>query len=129
MSAADYAVFGALQASRQWQELVEKKKGDAKVAEWFTRMASRPEMKQSVGGLPKDARIKIVEVSGGRKRTPSRSKGGAGAKAGSGAGVGGGGGGKPASAAASKNEGGKFVDLPGAEMGKVVVRFPPEASG
>nr|CAD7393466.1 unnamed protein product [Timema cristinae] len=24
---------------------------------------------------------------------------------------------------------GKFVDLPGAEMGKVVVRFPPEASG
>ena len=26
-------------------------------------------------------------------------------------------------------EAGKFVDLPGAEMGKVVVRFPPEASG
>lgn len=24
---------------------------------------------------------------------------------------------------------GKYVDLPGAEMGKVVVRFPPEASG
>ncbi len=24
---------------------------------------------------------------------------------------------------------GKFVDLPGAEKGKVVVRFPPEASG
>lgn len=28
-----------------------------------------------------------------------------------------------------KKEEGKFVDLPGAEMGKVVVRFPPEASG
>ena len=26
-------------------------------------------------------------------------------------------------------EGGRFVELPGAEMGKVVVRFPPEASG
>ena len=26
-------------------------------------------------------------------------------------------------------EEGKFVDLPNAEMGKVVVRFPPEASG
>lgn len=25
--------------------------------------------------------------------------------------------------------GGKFFDLPGAEKGKVVVRFPPEASG
>ena len=24
---------------------------------------------------------------------------------------------------------GKFIDLPGAEMGKVIVRFPPEASG
>ncbi len=28
----------------------------------------------------------------------------------------------------AKDEG-KFVELPGAEMGKVVVRFPPEASG
>ncbi|CAG0883238.1 unnamed protein product [Darwinula stevensoni] len=28
----------------------------------------------------------------------------------------------------TKDEG-KFVDLPGAETGKVVVRFPPEASG
>lgn len=24
---------------------------------------------------------------------------------------------------------GKFIELPGAEIGKVVVRFPPEASG
>jgi hypothetical protein len=30
---------------------------------------------------------------------------------------------------AARKEEGKFVDLPGAEMGKVVVRFPPEASG
>uniref|UniRef100_A0A8C3A7E0 Bifunctional glutamate/proline--tRNA ligase n=1 Tax=Cyclopterus lumpus TaxID=8103 RepID=A0A8C3A7E0_CYCLU len=30
---------------------------------------------------------------------------------------------------AKKQDVGKFVDLPGAEMGKVVVRFPPEASG
>lgn len=28
-----------------------------------------------------------------------------------------------------RKEEGKFVELPGAEMGKVVVRFPPEASG
>ncbi|XP_071078966.1 bifunctional glutamate/proline--tRNA ligase-like [Haliotis cracherodii] len=28
-----------------------------------------------------------------------------------------------------KKDEGKYVDLPGAEMGKVVVRFPPEASG
>ncbi|XP_055526101.1 bifunctional glutamate/proline--tRNA ligase isoform X2 [Wyeomyia smithii] len=30
---------------------------------------------------------------------------------------------------AERKQEGKFVDLPGAEMGKVVVRFPPEASG
>jgi len=28
-----------------------------------------------------------------------------------------------------RKEEGKFVELPGAEVGKVVVRFPPEASG
>ncbi len=32
-------------------------------------------------------------------------------------------------AGAGRKEEGKFVDLPGAEEGKVVVRFPPEASG
>ncbi|XP_011063777.1 PREDICTED: bifunctional glutamate/proline--tRNA ligase [Acromyrmex echinatior] len=29
----------------------------------------------------------------------------------------------------TRKQEGKFIDLPGAEMGKVVVRFPPEASG
>ena len=32
-------------------------------------------------------------------------------------------------AAKQRKEEGKFVELPGAEMGKIVVRFPPEASG
>uniref|UniRef100_A0A6Q2XNK5 Bifunctional glutamate/proline--tRNA ligase n=1 Tax=Esox lucius TaxID=8010 RepID=A0A6Q2XNK5_ESOLU len=32
-------------------------------------------------------------------------------------------------ASSKKQDVGKFVELPGAEMGKVVVRFPPEASG
>lgn len=34
-----------------------------------------------------------------------------------------------AETATPRKEEGKFIDLPGAEMGKVVVRFPPEASG
>ena len=36
---------------------------------------------------------------------------------------------EPSKIPKSSKEQGKFVDLPGAEMGKVVVRFPPEASG
>ena len=40
------------------------------------------------------------------------------------------GGEKPSGFGAKKTEeGGKFVELPGAKMGEVVVRFPPEASG
>lgn len=35
----------------------------------------------------------------------------------------------PSDAAGDRKQEGKFIDLPGAEMGKVVVRFPPEASG
>ncbi|KAK9509699.1 hypothetical protein O3M35_006955 [Rhynocoris fuscipes] len=35
----------------------------------------------------------------------------------------------PAIPESNRKDEGKFVDLPGAEMGKVVVRFPPEASG
>ncbi|KOC60945.1 Bifunctional glutamate/proline--tRNA ligase [Habropoda laboriosa] len=31
--------------------------------------------------------------------------------------------------AGQRKQEGKFIDLPGAEMGKVIVRFPPEASG
>ncbi|XP_006894653.1 PREDICTED: bifunctional glutamate/proline--tRNA ligase [Elephantulus edwardii] len=36
---------------------------------------------------------------------------------------------KPKVAPEKKQDVGKFIELPGAEMGKVTVRFPPEASG
>lgn len=36
---------------------------------------------------------------------------------------------QPAAKSGERKQEGKFVELPGAEMGKVVVRFPPEASG
>ncbi|TKR82467.1 hypothetical protein L596_016187 [Steinernema carpocapsae] len=35
----------------------------------------------------------------------------------------------PSTQKKKKADEGKFIELPGAEMGKVVVRFPPEASG
>lgn len=37
--------------------------------------------------------------------------------------------GKASEANSGRKEEGKFIELPGAELGNVVVRFPPEASG
>ena len=36
---------------------------------------------------------------------------------------------KAANSSTERKREGKYIDLPGAEMGKVIVRFPPEASG
>ena len=36
---------------------------------------------------------------------------------------------EPKLTAAGRKQEGTFIELPGAEMGKVVTRFPPEASG
>ena len=66
-----------------------------------------------ISGLPNDVIPKPMPlmISGGGKGTKAGTRG---AQAG-----------QPKQ---TKDEG-KFVDLPGAEEGKVVVRFPPEASG
>lgn len=36
---------------------------------------------------------------------------------------------RTAAASSGRQQEGKFIELPHAEMGKVIVRFPPEASG
>ncbi len=69
-----------------------------------------------MSGLPKDAIPKAVALMSAEA---AKKSGGGGGKAGAGAG----------SAPKQTKDEGKFVDLPGAEQGKVVVRFPPEASG
>ena len=123
ITAADFAVFGALKTSAQFQEdLKAKKIKDAGILSWYKRLETNSVVKEAVASLPKDVTTKtpLPARAGSRGASAPRSK-----KASEGPGTS-----KAASApkTQTKDEG-KFVDLPGAEMGKVVVRFPPEASG
>jgi len=96
---ADYCVFGSLHQNPHWLWMVEKGEAAANVLRWYRMILSRPECSAVLKNLPETALAKAAPVK---------------------------------DAAAEKKEessGGKFVDLPGAEKGQVVVRFPPEASG
>ncbi|NP_001121346.1 glutamyl-prolyl-tRNA synthetase 1 S homeolog [Xenopus laevis] len=84
LTLADICVFSALEASNEWQTLVQKGQTPVNVRRWYTFLEPQ------LGFWNKS-----------NNRVPSE----------------------------KKQDVGKFVELPGAEMGKVVVRFPPEASG
>jgi len=101
---ADFAVWAALHGNSRWNNLVDGGKADAHVARWY---------KYCLGQKP----FSLIKYKFNANENVSNiSKGGC----------------KPEGKNALKatmEEGGKFFDLPGAENGKVVVRFPPEASG
>ena len=116
ISAADYAVYGGLFASGEWQHLLQGGGATGNVLEWYKFIGGLPEVKGVVSGLPKD----VIPKPTAPKSSPKK-KGVEGGKAAA-----------PAKQQQEKVKGkdeGKFVELPGAEMGNVVVRFPPEASG
>merc|ERR1719210_2567344 len=97
---------------------MDSKKAPANLVAWFNQMNSLPEVKTCVDKIPAEGKPKAEALP-----SPTKAKGGRGEKGGKPAGNA-----KPEGGKQTKEEG-KFVDLPGAEMGKVVVRFPPEASG
>ncbi|XP_002434363.3 bifunctional glutamate/proline--tRNA ligase [Ixodes scapularis] len=96
---ADFTVWGALFVSPAWQGLLSAKKAPQNVSRWYNLLLSQPKVESVLSALPPQT----------RRETPNQMS-------------------KEAASKVSKEEG-KFVDLPGAEVGKVVVRFPPEASG
>uniref|UniRef100_A0A182SQU0 Bifunctional glutamate/proline--tRNA ligase n=1 Tax=Anopheles maculatus TaxID=74869 RepID=A0A182SQU0_9DIPT len=103
LTIADLAVFNELYV--RYEEL--KKIGiPLHVQRWYNLILAQPYTKEA---LQKHAtELRAATVSAPKAKESSPDKGGA---------------------DGAKREQGKFVDLPGAEMGKVVVRFPPEASG
>uniref|UniRef100_A0A182Q3N8 Bifunctional glutamate/proline--tRNA ligase n=1 Tax=Anopheles farauti TaxID=69004 RepID=A0A182Q3N8_9DIPT len=106
LTIADLAVFNELYV--RFEQL--KKIGiPLHVQRWYNLMLAQPCTKEALRMHDSELRAAIAASSAVRssKKEPSPEK----------------------SDTEGKREQGKFVDLPGAEMGKVVVRFPPEASG
>lgn len=69
------------------------------IKRWFKLVESQPLVMKAIKSLPDDVKVN-------NRASPSH-----------------------VATTLGRKEEGKFVDLPGAEEGKVVVRFPPEASG
>ncbi|KAH8312817.1 hypothetical protein KR044_013065 [Drosophila immigrans] len=69
------------------------------VQRWYDLINAQPLIQKVLQSLPQEARVKRSVQA------------------------------EPAAKSGERKQEGKFVELPGAEMGKVVVRFPPEASG
>jgi len=96
---ADYEVFGALATSPSWLWMLKEGKAPRSLNRWYAMMLATPEVKAALASLPAEAKVKPAAPQ------------------------------EQAKEAKEESAGGKFVDLPGAVMGEVVVRFPPEASG
>ncbi|KRT81231.1 Glutathione S-transferase, partial [Oryctes borbonicus] len=101
---ADFAVFSALYANQQWQALITKKEVPVHLQRWYNYISSQDYVQCALSSLPDEAKT-ILNPPPASSQSLEKSQVG------------------------SRQQEGKFVELPGAEMGKVVVRFPPEASG
>jgi len=99
VTVADYEVFGALATSPAALWQLQQGAAPPSLARWWAMMGERPEVKAALAALPAEARTKPAAPQ------------------------------EQAKEAKEESAGGKFVELPGAVMGEVVVRFPPEASG
>jgi bifunctional glutamyl/prolyl-tRNA synthetase len=100
LTIADLAVFNEFFA--KYDDL--KKTGlPSNVQRWYDLIGALPAVQAVVKSLPSNVVKKRVQE---RKHESS-----------------------PNPNVGDRKQEGKFVDLPGAEMGKVIVRFPPEASG
>ncbi|XP_046685858.1 LOW QUALITY PROTEIN: bifunctional glutamate/proline--tRNA ligase-like, partial [Homalodisca vitripennis] len=99
LTIADLCVWATLYDSAQWLALKLNGKTPKNVLRWMNLVEGQKFVQQMLCDLPEEAKMKKVQGKGRASQEKTR------------------------------KEEGKFVDLPGAEMGKVVVRFPPEASG
>lgn len=99
ISAADLVLWGCLFGSDQWQSKKQNSDNYVNIKRWFKLVESQPLVMKAIKSLPDDVKVN-------NRASPSH-----------------------VATTLGRKEEGKFVDLPGAEEGKVVVRFPPEASG
>ncbi|XP_046400406.1 bifunctional glutamate/proline--tRNA ligase isoform X2 [Ischnura elegans] len=109
LTIADFGVWGTLYVSKLWRTLLQRGTAPTNVLRWFNYVSSLESVEAVVNALPTSAKMPPREEGASEEKGRGACRRGAAQQV-------------------SKEEG-KFVDLPGAEMGKVVVRFPPEASG
>lgn len=100
VTVADLEVFAALYKNAAWRSLVSSNKAPTHVLRWHNSIETQ--VSECITTLPEEVRNALIPVA---KAAPTSSP------------------------FKKPEEGGKFVELPGAKMGEVVVRFPPEASG
>lgn len=89
--------------SKEWQTLVTKNNASNHVLRWYNFIASQRAVADTLASMPEEVKSALTQANS--RQSVEKSITG------------------------PRNQEGKFVDLPGAEMGKVIVRFPPEASG
>lgn len=102
LTIADLAVYSQL--SRHLSS-VNKENIPSHVQRWHALISTLDCVQKAKANLPEEAK---KATSDAKKSNESTGKGGV---------------------LSNRKKEGKFVELPGAEMGKVIVRFPPEASG
>jgi bifunctional glutamyl/prolyl-tRNA synthetase len=102
LTIADICVFSKISFNLQIDQIKEKYHN---LSRWYNQMLSLPEVQKVLALVAKNSTANPKASTINKKNTAA-----------------------PKAVGTRKQEG-KFIDLPGAEMGKVVVRFPPEASG
>ncbi|XP_076277629.1 glutamyl-prolyl-tRNA synthetase isoform X2 [Lasioglossum baleicum] len=100
LTLADISVFCSLLDK---EFLTKFKKQFVNISRWYKQILSLPAVAEVLSSIKKNAKIIAVNNMKSEKATNKQT--------------------------GQRKQEGKFIDLPGAEMGKVVVRFPPEASG
>lgn len=104
LTIADFALFNEMHSR---YEILAAKGIPQHVQRWYTLISAQPLIQKVLQSLPAEAKASVKRVNRSKNSKES----------------------SPATKPGERKQEGKFVDLPGAEMGKVVVRFPPEASG
>ncbi|XP_045484689.1 bifunctional glutamate/proline--tRNA ligase isoform X2 [Pieris rapae] len=104
LSVSDLAVFSVLYASNNFKEIT-KKNPPNNIIRWMKLIQAQKPVEKALKEIPSDILQNITKASS--RRSPPSSK----------------------ESSSGRQQEGKFIELPHAEMGKVVVRFPPEASG